>query len=162
MVFRVMVNSTDPIFFYCTIEGHCQGGMVGAVNPSSDETLDNYKNMAQNAEGGKAPASMFGGTLVKAGSSSGSASDSMSGAMSGSMSGTMSDATSGAMSAESTMATGSSAGTAASQTAETTGSAAASKTAAAASSSTSSAAGAVQATFGGIGAVALGFAALMV
>jgi hypothetical protein len=32
-VFTVMVNSTDPIWFYCGQVGHCQGGMVGVINP---------------------------------------------------------------------------------------------------------------------------------
>ena len=32
-VFRVQVNSTDPIWYYCGVPGHCQGGMVGVINP---------------------------------------------------------------------------------------------------------------------------------
>jgi plastocyanin len=31
--FIVKVNSTDPIWFYCSVQGHCQGGMVGVINP---------------------------------------------------------------------------------------------------------------------------------
>lgn len=30
--FVVNVTSTDPIFFYCTVRGHCQNGMVGGIN----------------------------------------------------------------------------------------------------------------------------------
>lgn len=31
--FTVMVNSTDPIYIYCPQIGHCQAGMVAAINP---------------------------------------------------------------------------------------------------------------------------------
>lgn len=31
--FEVKVNSTDPIWIYCSQLGHCQGGMVGVINP---------------------------------------------------------------------------------------------------------------------------------
>ncbi|KAK3353724.1 Cupredoxin, partial [Lasiosphaeria hispida] len=34
-VFRVTINSTNPIFFYCGVPGHCGAGMSGAINPSS-------------------------------------------------------------------------------------------------------------------------------
>jgi hypothetical protein len=30
----VTVNNTDPVFFYCAQVGHCQAGMVFALNPS--------------------------------------------------------------------------------------------------------------------------------
>jgi plastocyanin len=32
-VFQVTINSTDPIWFYCSQVGHCEAGMVGAINP---------------------------------------------------------------------------------------------------------------------------------
>ena len=31
--FTITVNSTDPIWFYCTQVSHCQAGMVGVINP---------------------------------------------------------------------------------------------------------------------------------
>lgn len=31
-VFSVRVNDTKPIWFYCGAPGHCENGMVGAVN----------------------------------------------------------------------------------------------------------------------------------
>lgn len=31
-VFTVMVNDTNPIWFYCATAKHCQGGMVGVIN----------------------------------------------------------------------------------------------------------------------------------
>lgn len=33
--FTQVVNSTDPIFYYCGTPGHCQKGMFGMINPPS-------------------------------------------------------------------------------------------------------------------------------
>ncbi|ESZ90388.1 hypothetical protein SBOR_9224 [Sclerotinia borealis F-4128] len=82
-VFSVLVNDTKPIWFYCGKPGHCESGMVGAVNVPTDNT----KTLAQFAAAAKKlstdatknPAGLVGGTLapVKAGSSnSGSSSSS--------------------------------------------------------------------------------------
>lgn len=30
--FTITVNSTDPMWFYCTAPSHCQAGMVGVIN----------------------------------------------------------------------------------------------------------------------------------
>ena len=30
--FTVTINGTDPIYLYCSTNGHCQQGMVGAIN----------------------------------------------------------------------------------------------------------------------------------
>jgi plastocyanin len=32
-VFSVTVNSTDPIWMFCSVRGHCQGGMAMVINP---------------------------------------------------------------------------------------------------------------------------------
>jgi plastocyanin len=32
-VFTITINDTSPIWFYCVIPTHCQGGMVGVINP---------------------------------------------------------------------------------------------------------------------------------
>ncbi|KAF7564077.1 hypothetical protein G7046_g71 [Stylonectria norvegica] len=41
--YRVRVNDTDPIFFYCGAPGSCtKYHMMGVVNPSSNETLDQW------------------------------------------------------------------------------------------------------------------------
>jgi plastocyanin len=32
-VWRIQVNSTDPLWLYCSQTGHCQGGMAMVVNP---------------------------------------------------------------------------------------------------------------------------------
>ena len=34
-IFRVTVNDTDPIFFYCSAPGACIQGMIGVINPNS-------------------------------------------------------------------------------------------------------------------------------
>jgi plastocyanin len=31
-VFTIEVKTEDPIWYYCAVQGHCQGGMVGAIN----------------------------------------------------------------------------------------------------------------------------------
>ncbi|KAF4983283.1 hypothetical protein FZEAL_1268 [Fusarium zealandicum] len=41
--FRVQVNDTDPIFFYCGAPSSCQKyHMMGVVNPSQNETLEDW------------------------------------------------------------------------------------------------------------------------
>lgn len=32
-VFSVTINSTDPMWIYCSVSGHCQGGMAMVINP---------------------------------------------------------------------------------------------------------------------------------
>jgi len=31
--FTILVNETTPIWYYCAVVGHCEGGMVGVINP---------------------------------------------------------------------------------------------------------------------------------
>ncbi|KAG4440993.1 hypothetical protein IFR05_003500 [Cadophora sp. M221] len=70
-IFVVTVNNTDPIYFYCSVPGHCQGGMVGGVNvPESD--LATYRTAAAGESNSEAPAQVQGGILAS--SSSGSSS----------------------------------------------------------------------------------------
>ncbi|KJZ75717.1 hypothetical protein HIM_04874 [Hirsutella minnesotensis 3608] len=64
-VFRVNVTTTDPIFFYCSVGKHCKDGMVGAINPSGDKSLDKFRSNAKGAGGSSSPPSVFGGQLVK-------------------------------------------------------------------------------------------------
>ncbi|ORY56604.1 Cupredoxin [Pseudomassariella vexata] len=77
-VFRVTVNDTEPIWFYCTqnFHSHCQGGMVGVVNApsgtSGNNTLAAYKSAAANFQGMAGDAMMaFGGEVMQAGTSTG-------------------------------------------------------------------------------------------
>jgi len=70
-VWNIMVDSTEPIWFYCAQEGHCQAGMVGVINPTADAT---WQDFAANAKKWKAtstwPKEPQGGTWTSAKSSS--------------------------------------------------------------------------------------------
>ena len=79
-VFQVMVNSTDPIFFYCSQNtlSHCKSGMSGVVNPSADQSLATYQKNAQSVASASNPASVFGGAVVANSASSASPSTSSS------------------------------------------------------------------------------------
>lgn len=33
-VFSVTLNGTDPLWIYCSVPGHCEGGMAMVVNPA--------------------------------------------------------------------------------------------------------------------------------
>jgi len=63
-VFTTTVTSTDPIWFYCPLEEHCQSGMVGVINPPADKSISDYSAAAQNAAVNKAPGSVSGGTVT--------------------------------------------------------------------------------------------------
>ncbi|GFP54457.1 hypothetical protein ACSS6W_002257 [Trichoderma asperelloides] len=70
-VFQVTVNSTDPIFFYCSQNtfSHCISGMSGVVNANSSQTLDAYQKAAKSEKSASNPQEVFGGRLVTSGSS---------------------------------------------------------------------------------------------
>ncbi|THV46463.1 hypothetical protein BGAL_0384g00090 [Botrytis galanthina] len=86
-VFSVLVNDTKPIWFYCGYPGHCEGGMVGAVNVNA---TDNQKTLAKFSLAAKAldsdattnPKGIVGGTLAPLKADSGSGTSSSSGASS--------------------------------------------------------------------------------
>jgi plastocyanin len=70
--FRVKVESTDPMAFYCTQpnNNHCKAGMYGVVNPSGQSTLQAYGALAKAASSNSSPQQgMFGGSLVAVGES---------------------------------------------------------------------------------------------
>ncbi|KAM5345332.1 hypothetical protein ACJ41O_011194 [Fusarium nematophilum] len=49
--FRVRVNNTDPIFFYCGAPGSCvKYHMMGVVNPSDNQTLDDWLDKAKDVD----------------------------------------------------------------------------------------------------------------
>lgn len=64
-VFTVTVNNTDPIWFYCGVQGHCQAGMVGVINPpsSGQDTLDAFKSAAAKTTNSNVPAHVAGGVF---------------------------------------------------------------------------------------------------
>ncbi|KAL7792564.1 hypothetical protein V8C37DRAFT_379893 [Trichoderma ceciliae] len=65
-VFQVTVNSTDPIFFYCSqnLLSHCISGMSGVVNGNSTQTIAAYQKAAKSATSASNPPAPLGGQLV--------------------------------------------------------------------------------------------------
>ncbi|KFY05024.1 hypothetical protein O988_00318 [Pseudogymnoascus sp. VKM F-3808] len=48
--FSIVVNDTEPIFFYCSSPGACaREGMVGVINPNSNQTLEVQLAYAENS-----------------------------------------------------------------------------------------------------------------
>ncbi|KAK7034023.1 hypothetical protein VNI00_012454 [Paramarasmius palmivorus] len=48
---RVPVNGSDPLWFYCAQANHCQQGMVFAVNAPADKTFDAFQSKAKEGNG---------------------------------------------------------------------------------------------------------------
>ncbi|KAH7065845.1 Cupredoxin [Paraphoma chrysanthemicola] len=64
-----VTNASAPVWFYCTQGRHCQGGMVGVINPpkTGERTLAAYKNASSLAANNVTPQSAagFGGNLTE-------------------------------------------------------------------------------------------------
>ncbi|TVY51837.1 putative GPI-anchored cupredoxin [Lachnellula cervina] len=150
----INVTSTDPIWYYCSAKKHCQGGMVGVINPpSTNDTLEAYAKAASSVSAASAPSAPVGGVATTASGASPTDSSSMDMSMSSSMG--MGLSSSMDMSASSTGSAHSSATSAAASKA--------SSAASAASASATSTSGA-EATAGvkiALGAVLGGMIALM-
>lgn len=110
MMFSVMVNSTNPIWLYCSQGNHCQSGMSMVVNPpdSGPNTLDAYMEAAKGVQTAMSPSTGVAGGVVLANvegdaEESGSSSNSTASASSGSTTGSKTgSATAGAASASAT------------------------------------------------------------
>jgi len=63
-VFQVMVTTTQPMVFYCTLGQHCTRGMYGVVNPTDSQNLDSYKATIPKNGPAVAPARVQGGRLA--------------------------------------------------------------------------------------------------
>jgi len=82
LVFDYKVTSADPVWFYCSQDTHCQGGMVGAINAETtgEKTVETFKKAASKARNnitpGMAPAGVNppAGGASETGSGGGSAS----------------------------------------------------------------------------------------
>jgi len=79
--YTIMINNTNPLWFYCSQGKHCQNGMVMVVNENtaknSTRSLENFKALAKSATvnvPGGATSSNGGSTGSTTGSGSGSAS----------------------------------------------------------------------------------------
>ncbi|WYZ36799.1 hypothetical protein EsH8_II_000305 [Colletotrichum jinshuiense] len=98
-VFTIQVNSTTPMWLYCSQAKHCQNGMVMVINENSKanatRTIENYAKAAKNVPqaqipgGGAAGGSNGGGSASPTGGSgSGSGSGSNNGGSGGGASAT--------------------------------------------------------------------------
>ncbi|MCJ1465733.1 hypothetical protein MMC07_004352 [Pseudocyphellaria aurata] len=74
-IFTVTVNSTDPIWLYCSKEGHCQRGMAMVVNQPKDNTLKSYQSKALTAQSNSQP-EVAGGVVSDSDQTLGSSSSS--------------------------------------------------------------------------------------
>jgi hypothetical protein len=64
--YDVLVNDTEPIFFYCGAPGSCnQYSMVGVVNPTDEMTLDTQKAFAANSSLQLVPGEPFPSETLK-------------------------------------------------------------------------------------------------
>ncbi|EUC48652.1 hypothetical protein COCMIDRAFT_51479, partial [Bipolaris oryzae ATCC 44560] len=46
-IYRIVINDTDPIFFYCSAPGSCINyGMVGAINPNATASVQEQHQLA--------------------------------------------------------------------------------------------------------------------
>jgi len=57
-VFTIDVKAATPIWFYCATAKHCQGGMVGVINPPANNaarTIETYRTGAGKAAANVAP-----------------------------------------------------------------------------------------------------------
>lgn len=63
-VWRVQINSTDPLWMYCSTPSHCEGGMAMVINQAAtgSNNINSYKSSAQNAQG-SSPKVAMGGLL---------------------------------------------------------------------------------------------------
>ena len=46
--YEIVVNNTDPIWFYCSQTNHCVNGMVGSINanPDGNMSFTDFQNLA--------------------------------------------------------------------------------------------------------------------
>lgn len=64
--FVVNVTTDDPMYWYCSVDKHCESGMVGGANlPSQGETLDAYKDRARSVSQSEKPNAIRGGQLLE-------------------------------------------------------------------------------------------------
>lgn len=48
-IFNLLINDTEPVFFYCSAPGACQQGMIGVINPNSTFTYASQLKYSLNA-----------------------------------------------------------------------------------------------------------------
>ncbi|KAK0383248.1 hypothetical protein NLU13_9161 [Sarocladium strictum] len=73
--FSINITSTDPIWFYCGVPGHCQAGMVGVINEGTAHNLSDYASAAAKTEKTTNPPQPFGGIISQKAISEGSSAE---------------------------------------------------------------------------------------
>ncbi|OAA60356.1 extracellular serine-rich protein [Niveomyces insectorum RCEF 264] len=63
-IFRVTVNDTNPIYYYCSVGAHCANGMVAVVNPTADDTAAAFKAAAKSATAVRPVGAPYGGEMT--------------------------------------------------------------------------------------------------
>ncbi|KAF3297782.1 hypothetical protein TWF132_006179 [Orbilia oligospora] len=61
--FSIKVEDSNPIWYYCTVGKHCQGGMVGVINPGPKDDLKAYIAASKKAPSNVSPKEVNGGTV---------------------------------------------------------------------------------------------------
>jgi plastocyanin len=73
--FSVTVNATTPLWFFCHQTGHCESGMVFAINPTANKSFDAFQATANaSSSTGAPPSSNSSGTTTPSPSGTGSSS----------------------------------------------------------------------------------------
>ncbi|KAF3217257.1 hypothetical protein TWF679_002274 [Orbilia oligospora] len=62
--FSIKVEDSNPIWYYCTVGKHCQGGMVGVINPGPKDDLKAYIAASKKAPSNVSPKEVNGGTVA--------------------------------------------------------------------------------------------------
>ncbi|KAJ4378295.1 hypothetical protein N0V86_005995 [Didymella sp. IMI 355093] len=64
--FVVNVTSDDPVYYFCSVQRHCQSGMVGGINipTSGSKTIEAYSSAAANVQQAETPDQLRGGQLL--------------------------------------------------------------------------------------------------
>jgi len=74
--FTIDIKNTDPIWIYCSQTAHCQGGMVGVINPEKGgSTLQQYAAGAAKSKSSKTPSDKWQGGVLSTGGSGTSGND---------------------------------------------------------------------------------------
>jgi len=72
--YEITVTDTEPIWYYCSAEEHCENGMVGVINPPSNSTVEEYAAAAKSVSAPAAPSAPIGGTSTSIAAMTGSSS----------------------------------------------------------------------------------------
>lgn len=63
-MFQIAINSTDPIWLYCSQISHCQSGMAMVINPASGTSIKDYIKAAAKTSKSSSPPNVAGGAVV--------------------------------------------------------------------------------------------------